>query len=333
MNHTLPQLVDLLLSGSEWVTALLCVTGREVRSGTPPVHLRRDPSNKIEGSQTSHLNNLEEFDRRRQPSDHRRGERTQQLAEMIRATMTTVAKHSGLAPAALAARFDAIVFDKDGTLLDFGATWHGALFDAITEVAHNDMAQQTAIASALGFDMEARTTIPDAPFVHQSNDELALLLSPITDGRALINCCAANVIKHVTAVPRGRAVLEALSASGIPAAVATNDEEGCARQQLEALRWLGEAPLLSAILGCDSGHGAKPAPGMLLAAAAALNVPPSRCAMIGDAAGDMHAARRAGFAACILVGPPETVGQHAPLSDFWITDLGELLEPPRSGPV
>ena len=45
--------------------------------------------------------------------------------------------------------------------------------------------------------------------------------------------------------------------------------------------------LVGAVFGCDSGHGAKPQPEMLLAAAGALGVAPGRCAMVGDAAGDM----------------------------------------------
>ena len=47
--------------------------------------------------------------------------------------------------------------------------------------------------------------------------------------------------------------------------------------------------------------------------------------MIGDAAGDLLAAKRAGFGACFLVGPPSEVEQHATLADHWIEDLGALV--------
>ena len=63
---------------------------------------------------------------------------------------------------------------------------------------------------------------------------------------------------------------------------------------------------------------------MLHAAADALGVPAESCAYVGDAAGDMVASRRAGFASAILVGGAE-VDAHAPLADVRIRDLGELI--------
>jgi len=228
--------------------------------------------------------------------------------------------------APLTQRFGAIIFDKDGTLLDFSSSWDPALMRAICAAAPDDQAQREAIAQVLGFDLEAQSSRIDAPFVHMPNTELEELLTPLTDGRQLLDTCAMQVINSVTAVPAATEVLHALRAANIPAVVATNDDEAAARAQLDALGWMAEPPLFAGIFGCDSGHGAKPQPGMLLAAAAAAGVEPSRCAMVGDSAGDLKAARSAGFAAAILVGGRETVGQHAHLADVWIEELGGLLK-------
>ena len=227
-----------------------------------------------------------------------------------------------------AARFDALVFDKDGTLLDFSATWDPAIAEAIEWSAAADLARQGEIAQALGFDMEKRTCLVNAPVVHDSNTRLAEMLNPLTDGRGrdLIDKAADLVLDHVTPVPAATSVLRALREVGIRTAVCTNDDEAAARDQLKRLGWLeDEEPLVEHVFGCDSGHGSKPEAGMLLAAAAALGVPPSRCAMIGDAAGDLTASKRAGFAASFLVGPPSAVEHHGPLADFWIQDLEELI--------
>eukprot|EP01050_Picozoa_sp_SAG11_P010987 SAG11_NODE_1135_length_5733_cov_3.560603_2_plen_204_part_00 len=141
-------------------------------------------------------------------------------------------------------------------------------------------------------------------------------------------------LTHVTEAPHADALLRALAISSIPCAVATNDEEQAARAQLLARGWLGGAArsdartpleLFGAVIGCDSGFGGKPDPQMLLAAAAQLGVAPERCAMVGDAAGDLLAAKRAGFGAAILVGPEDTVGRHAVGADLWVKDLSELM--------
>ena len=47
--------------------------------------------------------------------------------------------------------------------------------------------------------------------------------------------------------------------------------------------------------GCDSGHGAKPEPGMGLAFAKAAGLDPADCAIIGDSIHDLEMGRRAGF--------------------------------------
>ena len=93
---------------------------------------------------------------------------------------------------ALFSRFDAIVFDKDGTLLDFAATWNPAIHGAIESAAPGDDTKQAKIAAALGFDIGSRTCMLDAPVVHKANTELVALLSPLTDGgaEAAVLCCA-----------------------------------------------------------------------------------------------------------------------------------------------
>jgi len=234
----------------------------------------------------------------------------------------------------LASSFDALIFDKDGTLLDFSATWDRSLFAAIQSAAPDDVHKQQSIASALGFSLESQTCLRDAPVIYKSNKQLEEILAPLTDGRAMIDECAAQAISHATETVEATAVLRALRTAGIPTAVATNDEEHSARCQLDALAWLEpEAPLLAAVLGCDSGHGSKPEAGMVRAAAARLDVDVAQCAYVGDAATDMQAARAAGCAAAILVGPPEDVGHLAHLADYWIHDLRGLLQPPAGSRV
>lgn len=215
------------------------------------------------------------------------------------------------------------MFDKDGTLLDFAATWYPAIGAAIEAAAPGDEAKRRAIGDALGYDIASGACAPGAPVVHVANAKLAKLLDPVVgDGRAFMGDLASRVVDTVTPVPAAASVLEALHRAGIPCAVATNDDEAAAKAQLARLGW----DKFSCVLACDSGFGSKPAPGMLLEAARRLGLEPSDCCMVGDAKSDLEAARAAGFGAAILVGadrPPDV----RELADVELEDLGGLLRP------
>ena len=112
---------------------------------------------------------------------------------------------------------------------------------------------------------------------------------------------------------------------GLRLGVATNDSEASARRQIEALR-LG--PAMEFVAGYDSGHGSKPAPGMILAFARHIGVAPSRIAMVGDTLHDLHCAKAAGaIGIAVLTGPAgrATLAPHADQVVEDITALPELL--------
>ncbi|MDP9006307.1 MAG: HAD-IIIA family hydrolase [Actinomycetota bacterium] len=109
----------------------------------------------------------------------------------------------------------------------------------------------------------------------------------------------------VEPMPGAARALERLRAAGLPVAVISN-QSGIARgllssAEVEAVN-LRVAELLGPFAGfwvCPHGPGdgcscRKPAPGMVLAAAAALGVAPRACAVIGDIGADVAAARAAG---------------------------------------
>ncbi|MGZ6825797.1 MAG: D-glycero-alpha-D-manno-heptose-1,7-bisphosphate 7-phosphatase [Mycobacteriales bacterium] len=110
---------------------------------------------------------------------------------------------------------------------------------------------------------------------------------------------------RVRPLPGVQAGLEVLRAHGIPTAVVSN-QSGVARGLLtrgqltevnarveELLGPLG--PFLCCLHGPGDGcRCRKPAPGLLLDAAAALGVDPRDCALIGDIGADVEAARAAG---------------------------------------
>ena len=121
---------------------------------------------------------------------------------------------------------------------------------------------------------------------------------------------------RVQPMPGARAALDRLRAAGVPTAVVSN-QSGVARglltrQQVDAVNARVEEVLgpLGPFLVCEHGPAdgcgcRKPAPGMVVAAAQALGVEPSDCALIGDIGADVGAALAAG-ARPVLVPTPVT---------------------------
>ena len=87
---------------------------------------------------------------------------------------------------------------------------------------------------------------------------------------------------------------------------------------------LGLEGHLDFIAGYNTGHGAKPGAGMVLAFAAHLGVAPTRIAMVGDSAHDLTAARRAGALAIAVLTGPAPRAELEPLADHVLAGIEEL---------
>lgn len=198
-----------------------------------------------------------------------------------------------------------IVFDKDGTLFDFEATWGAWARDIVTQLAGGDAARAGRLAGAIGYDMAAGRFARDSAVIAGTVAEVAELMVPELpqfdrDGLIARLDAAAQLAPQVPAVDLPQC-LSGLRGAGLRLGVATNDAEASARVHL---RKAGVEGLFDFVAGYDSGHGAKPGPGQLLAFAAATGLRPGQVAMVGDSLHDMAAARAAGMrAVAVLTGP------------------------------
>lgn len=221
---------------------------------------------------------------------------------------------------------EAVIFDKDGTLFDFQATW-GAWCTGMIEVeASGDQALGTRIADVLGYDLVSHRFHPDS-VIAEPTEVLAERLLPLLSG-----ACKADIVARmderaakapqVEAAPL-RALLMDLSRRGLHLGLATNDVEASTRAHLRAA---GIEGLFDFIACLDSGWGAKPQPGQLLAAARALDVEPEHCVMIGDSLHDLHAARAAGMRAVAVLTGLTARETLEPVADVV---LGSIKDLPR----
>lgn len=220
---------------------------------------------------------------------------------------------------------DAIVFDKDGTLFDFQATWGVWSRSLIEDEAQGVPGLMALLADVLGYDLRTGRFRRDSPVIAQTPETIAQVMLPLLPaGRRAglvgrMNAKAA-LAPQVEAVPLGP-FLGDLKARGMMLGLATNDAEAPARAHLAAA---GVIERFDFIAGSDSGHGGKPGPGQLMAFSAAVGVVPSRCAMVGDSLHDLHAARAAGMVAVAVLTGIATHDDLAPAADVVLPSVAGL---------
>lgn len=218
--------------------------------------------------------------------------------------------------------FDAVIFDKDGTLLDFQRTWGSVIGGAIRTLAESDE-QASMIATALGFDLDTFSFAADSVVIAESNEVVAAHLAAAAPGVDL-RAFEAEVLaaSQGAAVARDGAaeLLAALATCRIPVAVATNDAAEAARRQLDGLGW---GDRFVAVIGYDSGFGAKPDPAMVTAAVASTGALAHRTAMVGDSSHDIDAGRAAGLVT-IYVGTDAAVAATADIAVDHLTELSQF---------
>ncbi len=217
-----------------------------------------------------------------------------------------------------------IVFDKDGTLFDFARTWE-AWAKSLLERLARDPDAAFRMGQAIGFDMRAGRFDRDSVVIAGTAREVAEALRPHMPHLAVPEIVALLNEEAVLA-PQAEAVplaplLDALLGAGFRLGVATNDAEAPARAHLSGA---GITDRFEFIAGFDSGHGGKPAPGQLLAFAAATGLAPADCVMVGDSRHDLNAGRAAGFATVGVLTGMARVEDLEDLADAILPDIGHL---------
>jgi len=219
-----------------------------------------------------------------------------------------------------------VVFDKDGTLLDFHGTWDEPFGAMLADFAAGDPAVFAALCLQMGFDAQRRTILDDSPFVYDSNEAFAARLGAVIgrslDRSDLLQEIEVSLDRLMPSLPVAAdgvdEMLAALAQRSIPMAVATNDSHVRARIQMQSLGWDQH---FVAILGYNSGHPEKPHPGMVMAAASAMGLAGHQVAMVGDSSTDLGAGRRAG-SLVVLVGGRADLAADA---DVVLTDIGDVV--------
>ena len=219
---------------------------------------------------------------------------------------------------------DGLLFDKDGTLFDFRISWGRWAEIFLTQIA-SDTAHARRLGRAIGYDLATGTFAPDSPVIAATAADIAAALASELPGISVAELtdridASAGQAPMSEAVPL-RPLLSALRGRGLRLGVATNDSEVPARQHLANH---GITDCFDFISGYDSGHGAKPGPGMCIAFARQLGLDPSRVAMVGDSRHDLEAGRAAGMRTVAVLTGIAKREELEPHADVVLTDIGAI---------
>ena len=236
---------------------------------------------------------------------------------------------------------DLVIFDKDGTLIDFGTMWSGwaeTLAGRLGEATGRPV--DGPLFAMLGYDPVARRVTPGGGLAATPMARLRERTRDVLVGVGVPATVADDALAIAWHAPDPQGLAQPLAdlvvlfarlrASGRRVAVATTDDRDPTVRTFAAL---GLSDAIDALVCADDGVPVKPAPDMVVHLCVALDIPPVQTAVVGDSPADLQMAHAAG--AGLVVGVLTGVGGRddlEPLADVILDSVGAIAaavaEPP-----
>ena len=229
-----------------------------------------------------------------------------------------------------------VLFDKDGTLIDFFQTWAPAYEAVALRLAGGNAVLAERLLTLGGRDPATRRFKPDSALAAGTNAEITRIWAEAI-GHADVEGLnkSLNTFFNEHALSNARPVTDLvnlfgrLKSHGFKLGLATMDSAAAAEAQLLSF---GVRRLTDFVCGYDSGFGHKPEPGMVQAFCRSVGLAAREIAVVGDSPHDLDMARAAGAGKAIGVltgvSPREVLSLHADLVLESIADLETVLELP-----
>jgi phosphoglycolate phosphatase len=221
-----------------------------------------------------------------------------------------------------------LLFDKDGTLIDYQASWAPTNLRAGRLAAQGDAELAARLLTVAGVDPATGYATSDGLLASGNTEDVA---------RAWVEAGASSSVAELTerldtlfqsavvaAVPVCdlAPLFASLTGRGLLLGIASSDSEAAVAATAERF---GLEPHLAFLCGYDSGHGRKPGRGMVDGFCRATGLSADTVAVIGDSTHDMHmaAAAGAGYRVAVLTGAgsAETL---RPLSHLLLPSIATL---------
>jgi phosphoglycolate phosphatase len=223
----------------------------------------------------------------------------------------------------------ALLFDKDGTIINFRLMWLGWCREIINalEITYSATLVEKNL-SAWGVDLALGHIAPDGYLAIGTTKELQhslagrLSAEGFTTDKTEADVYAAmqhayhtvEEKKMIRAIPGVDTTIRELQNRGYLLAIVTTDDT---QKAVDNLRTMGLESSFKLVLGCDRVANCKPAPDLTLEACRLLGVKPAEVAVIGDTLADVRMGKAARVACCIGVASgvtfPESLVEEADL--------------------
>ena len=229
-----------------------------------------------------------------------------------------------------------ILFDKDGTIIDYWRTWVPINREVALFAGSGDAALAAELLRANGQDPDTNTVAGSSVLAVGSILQIANAFAAQLGERAPVNLAAGvervfteGGAKHAALIPGADRAIALLKQRGLRIGVATNDSVAGLQASLKRT---GILDVFDFTVGYDSGYGTKPEPGMALAFCKAVGLEPGEIAVVGDAAHDlaMGRAAKAGLTVGVRSGTG-TEEQLRPLADLMVDSINDLPARPAFG--
>jgi phosphoglycolate phosphatase len=221
-----------------------------------------------------------------------------------------------------------ILFDKDGTLIDFDASWSPLYRALALELCSGDRKAADTMLALGGMDLVSGRCGAGSALAAGNTIDIARCWFPAlasAEFDAMVKridaAFYANGVRYSVPLPGVAETLAAFAAEGVPMGVATSDGTAATRA---ALAKLGLEKYLPHVFGYDSVPRPKPAPDMVHAFAAAVGLSPKDIVVVGDNRHDLEMARAAGAIAVGVCSGTSAAADLEELADAVLPDIRAL---------
>ena len=243
---------------------------------------------------------------------------------------------AGADPFEVLAAHRLVVFDKDGTLIEFHAMWGGWAVELAGDLeAATHRSIREPLFEAFGVDWRTGRILPHGAL---AATPMSILRGVAVDIVERAGCPAEAAEAAVAATwhpPDPVSLAEpltdlvrlftALRARGARVAIATTDDRAPTERTMAAL---GLAGLVDGTVCADDGIEVKPAPDMILALCDRLGVEAGDVAFVGDSPVDLRMGRAAGVRTNVgVLSGTGTIAELGPLADLVLPSVAAFVVP------